>query len=118
MSDERPAPAPPSAAHVHTGAVCPRCSGVAIVEHEYKIDDRQFQLLLLGLCRSLGLSASRKSRKARSTFVVLARDQAAHDAMWTRFQALVPSLDNTLFETTAAFVHKHCGVKLVDAATA
>lgn len=117
MSDERPASQPTSPAHVHTGLTCPRCSGVAIVEHEYKIDDRQLQLLLLGLCRSLKLSASRKSRKARSTFVVLARDQAAHDAMWARFHALVPALDDALFELTAAFVHKHCGVKITDAAT-
>jgi hypothetical protein len=97
--------------HVH-GEQCATCGRVAGPAREYKIGDRFLDALLLGVCASMDLTATRSSTRRHASLVVRAPDVATHERLWARFQELLPAYEEKLREVSSAYLREHCGAEL------
>lgn len=113
MAANRKAP-PPSAAHAaHAqGARCERCGTVASIERSYDVNDRMLQMLVVAVCREMGIESYRKGSKNPMTLYVSGPDSATLDRLDSRVKDLAAKLDAELLKVTAAFVREHTGVEL------
>lgn len=106
-------PAKPASGHVHTpDGRCEHCGAAVEVEHSYDVKDRYARVLLIGVCRSMGLEPFARSKKPLAPLYVRAPDRATLDRLWARFNELLHPLDDQLLEVTRVFLKEHCGLDM------
>lgn len=102
---------PPHADH-GPDHVCPSCGHGPGLAREYKIGDRFLDVLLLGLCAEMNLTATRSSNRRHASLIVRAPDVATHERLAARFQTLMPAYEAKLLAASSAFLREHCGAEL------
>ena len=113
------APRPPTRSdspHTHgPHEHCSHCGATPPIERSYDVNDRFARSLLAALCRAQGLQPYARSKHPNAPIYLGAKDVATLDQISTRFEALVPLLDDELLQTFRAFLKKHCDIDLPDA---
>lgn len=95
--------------HAHTPeSHCEHCGAVVEVEHSFDVKDRYARVLLVGVCRAMGLEPFVRSKKPLAPLYVRAPDRATLDRMWARFNDLLQPLDEQLLEVVSVFLEEHC----------
>lgn len=100
---------PQKPGHVHTPeSHCEHCGAVVEVEHSFDVKDRYARVLLLGVCRAMGLKPFARSKKPHAPIYVRAPDRATLDQLWARFNDLLLPLDEQLLEVVRVFLQERC----------